>query len=207
MAWCRQATSHYLSQCWPRSIWVYGITRLQWVNATCVQSTHYWVGVESRNIGPDDLPVGYWILGAFLSWPSCVEHEPRCISCYKQYVTPDLSWDNLIFNRNWFVYAPSQWETLLQCNIISHWLGACTKWSLLQLTVWSMPWLLMAWCYKEPGHQQPWYWSGLSGIYQFQHQGVKHNYFNTLRLVWNGCNFADHIFGYICMKEKLCILI
>ena len=32
MAWCHQATSHYLSQCWPRSISPYGITRPQWVN-------------------------------------------------------------------------------------------------------------------------------------------------------------------------------
>ena len=30
MAWCRQATSHYLSRCWPRSR-SYGITRHQWV--------------------------------------------------------------------------------------------------------------------------------------------------------------------------------
>ena len=27
MAWCRQATSHYLNQCWPRSPTPYGITR------------------------------------------------------------------------------------------------------------------------------------------------------------------------------------
>ena len=25
MAWCRQATSHYLSQCWPRSLSPYGV--------------------------------------------------------------------------------------------------------------------------------------------------------------------------------------
>ena len=31
MAWCRQATSHYLSQCWPRSLTPYGVTRPQWV--------------------------------------------------------------------------------------------------------------------------------------------------------------------------------
>ena len=30
MAWCRQAPSHYLSQCWPRS--PYGVTRPQRVN-------------------------------------------------------------------------------------------------------------------------------------------------------------------------------
>ena len=32
MAWCRQATSHYLSLCWPRSLSPYDITRPQWVN-------------------------------------------------------------------------------------------------------------------------------------------------------------------------------
>ena len=31
MAWCRQATSHYLSQCWPESLSTYGVTRPQWV--------------------------------------------------------------------------------------------------------------------------------------------------------------------------------
>ena len=31
MAWCRQATSHYLSQCWPSSMSPYGVTRSQWV--------------------------------------------------------------------------------------------------------------------------------------------------------------------------------
>ena len=33
MAWCHQATSHYLSQCWPRSLSPYGVTRPQWVNS------------------------------------------------------------------------------------------------------------------------------------------------------------------------------
>ena len=32
MAWCRQATSHYLSQCWHRSVSPYGVTRPEWVN-------------------------------------------------------------------------------------------------------------------------------------------------------------------------------
>ena len=33
MAWCHQATSHYLSQCWPRFLSPYGVTRPQWVNS------------------------------------------------------------------------------------------------------------------------------------------------------------------------------
>ena len=31
MAWCRQATSHYPNQCWPRSPTPYWVTRPQWV--------------------------------------------------------------------------------------------------------------------------------------------------------------------------------
>ena len=43
--------------------------------------------------------------------------------------------------REHFVYAPSQWETVLQCNAVSHWLGAYAEWSLILVL---------------PGHHQPW---------------------------------------------------
>ena len=43
MVWCLQATSHYLSQGWPRSMSPYGVTRPQWVN--CVKP-----GSESSNL-------------------------------------------------------------------------------------------------------------------------------------------------------------
>ena len=36
MAWCRQATSHYLSQCWPRSMSPYGVTKPQGDNLICI---------------------------------------------------------------------------------------------------------------------------------------------------------------------------
>ena len=36
--------------------------------------------------------------------------------------------------RDHFVYAPSQWETMLHCNVVSHWLGAYTKCSLCHLS-------------------------------------------------------------------------
>ena len=32
--------------------------------------------------------------------------------------------------RDYFVYVPNQWETKLQCNVVSHWLGAYTERSL-----------------------------------------------------------------------------
>ena len=44
MVWCRQATSHYLSQCWPRSVLPCGITRTQWVKgrSIVVLMTCFW---------------------------------------------------------------------------------------------------------------------------------------------------------------------
>ena len=48
--------------------------------------------------------------------------------------------------KDHFVYAPSHWEMALQYNVVSHWQGAYTKWS-LEL-VWH------TWCtisYGRPG--------------------------------------------------------
>ena len=33
------------------------------------------------------------------------------------------------------MYAPSQREVMLHCKVASHWLGECTKWSLLPLSI------------------------------------------------------------------------
>ena len=35
--------------------------------------------------------------------------------------------------RDHFMYAPSQWVTTLYCNVVSHWQGSYTKWSLHNL--------------------------------------------------------------------------
>ena len=37
----------------------------------------------------------------------------------------------LWYCRDQSIYAPSQWETSLQCNNVSHWLGAELDWSLI----------------------------------------------------------------------------
>ena len=41
MAWCHQATSHYLRQCWPRSLSPYGVTRPQWVDIGYTSVQHW----------------------------------------------------------------------------------------------------------------------------------------------------------------------
>ena len=40
MAWCCQATSHYLSPCWPRSLSPYGVTKPECVNSIVNSMVH-----------------------------------------------------------------------------------------------------------------------------------------------------------------------
>ena len=66
MAWCRQAASHYPSQCWPRSLSSYGVTRPQWVKS--------W-------LRPLRYSVFHFILFKLLDWLIIryVRHSPRLI--------------------------------------------------------------------------------------------------------------------------------
>ena len=58
---------------------------------------------------------------------SILEHHCQyCCTLDHRPVLAYCSWDH-------FVYAPSQWETLLQCDVVPHWLGTFTKWSLCSL--------------------------------------------------------------------------
>ena len=72
MAWCRQATSHYLNQCWPRSPTPYGVTRPQWVKShlistpeknhstTYALSMSWWVS-DIRTIRCPNSALAVWI--------------------------------------------------------------------------------------------------------------------------------------------------
>ena len=48
MAWCCQATSHYLSQCWPRHVSPYGVTKPQWVKED--KNKPDWSGAVSQHV-------------------------------------------------------------------------------------------------------------------------------------------------------------
>ena len=62
MAWCRQATSHYLSQCWPRSMSPYGVIGPQWVH-NCRSRYKAWHIPLPSNPWQVKLPVGQVDLG------------------------------------------------------------------------------------------------------------------------------------------------
>ena len=84
MAWCRQATSHYLSQCWPRSTLLYGVTKPQWINHTTAvfELCLFWYKTEQphkRFAFPSRSP-------SQLSEPVSIFHFPGCIAL------PLISW-------------------------------------------------------------------------------------------------------------------
>ena len=43
LAWCRQVISHYLSQCWPRFMSPYGVTRPQWLKDIFLMYSFEWI--------------------------------------------------------------------------------------------------------------------------------------------------------------------
>ena len=62
--------------------------------------------------------------------------------------------------RDHFVHAPSQWEATLQCNIVSHWLSACTKWSLDTKPQWTN-WSQGRWQLRADSRSAPSQWETL----------------------------------------------
>ena len=51
MAWCHQATSHYLNQCWPRSVLPYRVTKPQWINISVTAEVSLWKNMWEYILG------------------------------------------------------------------------------------------------------------------------------------------------------------
>ena len=62
MAWCRQATSHYLKQCWYTFMSPYGITRGQWVKELISQKIYCCIAVACAKLCCSQL-ARYWTTG------------------------------------------------------------------------------------------------------------------------------------------------
>ena len=94
MAWWRQATSHYLSQCWPRSMSPNGVTRPQWVNLELVvlsNLNHMILCLALHEI---------W----YCSWPGAVVMKDVCALLHRtfKYIIRCSS-NNL---KHWFGFLP-----------------------------------------------------------------------------------------------------
>ena len=85
MAWCRQAASHYLSQCCPRSLSPYGGTRPQWVKALYWTQCHLWL-----------YRVASLVLLCLITWsPSLVQNRERY-----WLILSGLQWNNYLHSSN-----------------------------------------------------------------------------------------------------------
>ena len=70
----------------------------------------------------------YTVTLSLIGWVHTLMNDPATLCAYRA-VRPWWAFQYHI-NRVHSVYASSQWETMLHCNIISLWLGAYTKWPL-----------------------------------------------------------------------------
>ena len=105
-------------------------------------------------------------------------------------------------HRDHFVYAPSQCETALYCNTVSHWLGTYTEWSLNQAAsssqIWRSIFPYSILCKKKK--------KLFISIYESMDQGaVIPTKFEGLNKLWpeqNGWQFAGNILKRISVKVK-----
>ena len=73
MAWYCQATSHYLTQCWPNSLSPHGVTRPQWVKVHQPFPLDIWIIVFVQRSN-------YWFLGTLIE----VVFQIRCANISTQ---------------------------------------------------------------------------------------------------------------------------
>ena len=127
-AWCRQATSHYLNQCWPRSPTPYGVTRPKWINQACMympqwhkQAQNHAMPVAS-GIGPT-----FWSDSGLV--PGFVGYSSRESPVRKQSSTASKS------TLEWSPHENDSWE---------HWVGLnafiqnCCQWLQREFSKWQL---------------------------------------------------------------------
>ena len=143
MAWCHQLTSHYSK--WSRSSMAKGICRPQWIKiCTYFVVLHFVVFL----FGVPDDPV--WSI-----WCIIQDHFTGAGS--------------IIWLRADFKFAFSQWETSLQSNAVSHWLGAY-----LESTLW------LPWCHQ----------SYSEGCEEYH---VNSKSVNCIHILWDVLHFLDNL--------------
>ena len=112
MAWCRQATSHCMKQCWPRSMSPYGVTRPQWVKAPEGLNVTYWLPVIEDFITVWDVaPDG----STEASWEDCLE-------CCVSWGRPRLVTLNGVVRRPLVSKNRKIWDNGISITNVSHFL-------------------------------------------------------------------------------------
>ena len=114
LAWCRQATSHYLSQCWSNYLSPFGVTRAQWANS---YFANFKVFIYVRQPW-DRRKIGIIHVGGHLQagyWPN---------SCSKSELMFSLSWLTVIL-PNWCLINAANHQVFaygLEFSSVSLWI-------------------------------------------------------------------------------------
>ena len=113
MAWCHQATSHYLNQCWPRSPTPYGVTRPQWVNSLALARC------------PNNFET---IIFELITQNLALTVELFTSECYTQ---------NIINEKS----TSLQWMACCCCQAPSHYMTQCWSWSMFPYGITRQQWV------------------------------------------------------------------
>ena len=107
----------------------YGVeTEIFWVKKVNIIRAHRFPLPDGP--GQVRLPVGQVDLDRFFFFISYKQIEEFQNSWSRASDDFEKRWGLIMIADAHFVSAPSQWKMTLQCNVVSHWLAAYTKWSL-----------------------------------------------------------------------------
>ena len=84
-ACCLKATSHYLNQCWPRSMLSYSITRPWWVNP---KPWSCWIYFSKQNLFEFPIISQHWV--SMSSWNQYSKKTKTHLSCIFNTVVADV---------------------------------------------------------------------------------------------------------------------
>ena len=104
IVWCRQATSHSHSQCWPRSMSPYGVTRPEWVK---------WQHVFLPGESPTSAMLDYRWLWARLCFFSANASLPEPLLAYCQLD----SWEHISVNFESDLYKLHSRKCIWICRL------------------------------------------------------------------------------------------
>ena len=153
MAWCHQATNHYLGQCWPRSLSPCGVTEPQWFKRLeCVGQCLQWVwnlvtvstvkmsSYHHRNFHykEETVPIPFLIMGipipektVFILKQEPVSYQPHMVRDHFMYAPANERWCYIVTSSliGW-VYTqndPRRWNLSELWSESSCWFNSLTS--------------------------------------------------------------------------------
>ena len=151
MTWCHQTIRHHLSQCWPRSMSTYGITRPHWFNLSanrlsnkCVFSIHvpcFCKPLPEPMLTPHQQILWHSsernFIGIIISAPdNNLKNEFENQTFKITLTSPRSQWVNSLRPRNVYMHqwTGSALDQIMACSAPSHYMNQC--WFIVDWNLW-----------------------------------------------------------------------